>query len=179
MVKYHDKEKCELPKHRATVQALERVLEITLTTTEKDVNPWAIPLSTYNIYREIGEILFEARIKANQPELAEWLATTSHYHKLARAKVCVGLDSTNMDMQKSKVSANEFLEWVETDDCMHSCGIDRQTVGILSDALVEKGFVKALCFAECQQGYPNVVDLFEKLAAGEGSYQLNVDKDDM
>ncbi|MCO5561664.1 hypothetical protein L7F22_015285 [Adiantum nelumboides] len=70
--------------------------------------------------------------------------------------------------QTSEVSANEFLEWVETDDCVHSCGIDRQTVGISSDALVEKGFVKALCSAECQQGCPNVVDLFEKLAAGEG-----------
>lgn len=70
--------------------------------------------------------------------------------------------------QTSVVSANEFTEWVETDDCVHSCGIDRLTVGISSDALVESRFVKALCSVDCQSGCPNVVDLFEKLSEGEG-----------
>ncbi|KAI5073598.1 hypothetical protein GOP47_0011611 [Adiantum capillus-veneris] len=70
--------------------------------------------------------------------------------------------------QTSDVSANEFAEWVETDDCVHACGIDRQTVGLSSDSFVESGFVKALCSIDCQNGCPNVVDLFEKLAAGEG-----------
>ncbi|MCO5548584.1 hypothetical protein L7F22_002044 [Adiantum nelumboides] len=35
-------------------------------------------------------ILFEARVKANQPEPAGWLATASHCHKLARARVTKG-----------------------------------------------------------------------------------------
>ncbi|MCO5606520.1 hypothetical protein L7F22_060708 [Adiantum nelumboides] len=43
--------------------------------------------SNEDTYRDIGEILFEARIKANQPEPAGWLATASHCHKLARARV--------------------------------------------------------------------------------------------
>ncbi|MCO5564988.1 hypothetical protein L7F22_018658 [Adiantum nelumboides] len=42
-------------------------------------------------YREIGEILFEARIKANQPEPVGWLTTASHCHKLARAKLVQAL----------------------------------------------------------------------------------------
>eukprot|EP00250_Pteridium_aquilinum_P001572 c11762_g1_i1 orf=166-699(+) len=72
------------------------------------------------------------------------------------------------ECQTSQVNAAEFAEWVETDDCVHSCGINRLTVGISSDALVERGFVKSLCSADCQGGCPNVVDLFDKLAAGEG-----------
>ncbi|MCO5582969.1 hypothetical protein L7F22_036874 [Adiantum nelumboides] len=46
--------------------------------------------SNEDTYREIGEILFEAKIKANQPEPAGWLATASHCHKLARARVTKG-----------------------------------------------------------------------------------------
>ncbi|MCO5593590.1 hypothetical protein L7F22_047605 [Adiantum nelumboides] len=46
--------------------------------------------SNEDTYREIGEILFEARIKANQPEPAGWLATTIHCHKLAKARVIKG-----------------------------------------------------------------------------------------
>ncbi|MCO5603016.1 hypothetical protein L7F22_057158 [Adiantum nelumboides] len=51
---------------------------------EKEIENLATNEDTY---REIGEILFEARVKANQPEPAGWLATASHCHKLARAKV--------------------------------------------------------------------------------------------
>ncbi|MCO5588576.1 hypothetical protein L7F22_042533 [Adiantum nelumboides] len=46
--------------------------------------------SNEDTYREIGEIHFEARIKANQPETAGWLATANHCHKLARARVTKG-----------------------------------------------------------------------------------------
>ncbi|MCO5613366.1 hypothetical protein L7F22_067642 [Adiantum nelumboides] len=46
--------------------------------------------SNEDTYREIGDILFEARIKANQLEPAGWLATASHCHKLARASVTKG-----------------------------------------------------------------------------------------
>ncbi|MCO5560292.1 hypothetical protein L7F22_013904 [Adiantum nelumboides] len=47
-------------------------------------------MRSWKYHMEIGEILFEARIKANQPEPVGWLATTSHYHKLARARVIKG-----------------------------------------------------------------------------------------
>ncbi|MCO5568044.1 hypothetical protein L7F22_021740 [Adiantum nelumboides] len=46
--------------------------------------------SNEDTYREIGEILFEARVKANQSEATVWLATASHCHKLARARVTKG-----------------------------------------------------------------------------------------
>lgn len=72
------------------------------------------------------------------------------------------------ECQTSEVAADEFAEWVETDECVRSCGLDRMSVGISSDALVERGFAKALCSADCQSGCANVVDLFTKLAAGEG-----------
>ncbi|MCO5604371.1 hypothetical protein L7F22_058536 [Adiantum nelumboides] len=46
--------------------------------------------SNEDTYREIGEILFEARIKSNQHEPAGWLDTASHYHKRAKARVTRG-----------------------------------------------------------------------------------------
>ncbi|MCO5586775.1 hypothetical protein L7F22_040717 [Adiantum nelumboides] len=55
--------------------------------SEKQIDNLA---SNDDTYREIGEILFEARVKANQPEPAGWLATTSHFHKLARVRVTKG-----------------------------------------------------------------------------------------
>ncbi|MCO5552515.1 hypothetical protein L7F22_006027 [Adiantum nelumboides] len=55
---------------------------------EKQIDNLASNEDTYN--REIGEILFEARVKANQPEPEGWLATASHCHKLARARVTKG-----------------------------------------------------------------------------------------
>ncbi|MCO5556024.1 hypothetical protein L7F22_009568 [Adiantum nelumboides] len=46
--------------------------------------------SNKDTYKEIGEFLFEARIKANQLESSGWLAIASHCHKLARARVIKG-----------------------------------------------------------------------------------------
>eukprot|EP00250_Pteridium_aquilinum_P005349 c15457_g1_i3 orf=95-613(-) len=72
------------------------------------------------------------------------------------------------ECQTSQVVADMFAEWMETDECIQSCGLDRMSVGISSDALVERGFAKALCSHDCQSNCPNVIDLFTNVAAGEG-----------
>ncbi|KAH7288255.1 hypothetical protein KP509_31G019300 [Ceratopteris richardii] len=72
------------------------------------------------------------------------------------------------ECQTSEVLATEFVEWVETDECVSSCGLDRMTVGMSSDSLIEKGFVATLCSDRCRKECPNVMDLFEKLSAEEG-----------
>ncbi|KAH7433224.1 hypothetical protein KP509_07G060300 [Ceratopteris richardii] len=71
--------------------------------------------------------------------------------------------------QTSKVDAIEFTEWIETDDCMQACGIDRMTLGISSDALVDSSFLGYLCSKDCHNNCPNVVELFEKLSEEEGA----------
>ncbi|MCO5596465.1 hypothetical protein L7F22_050528 [Adiantum nelumboides] len=59
---------------------------------EKDIENKA---SNEDTYREICEILFEAKMESNQPKPGGWLATASHCHKLARdmlrSTVTVGL----------------------------------------------------------------------------------------
>eukprot|EP00250_Pteridium_aquilinum_P005348 c15457_g1_i1 orf=154-693(-) len=72
------------------------------------------------------------------------------------------------ECQTSQVVADMFAEWMETDECIQSCGLDRMSVGISSDALVERGFAKVVCSRACQNNCPNVIDLFTNLAAGEG-----------
>ncbi|MCO5588977.1 hypothetical protein L7F22_042941 [Adiantum nelumboides] len=52
-VQYHDRTKCALPKHPAVIQILDRVPEITIDSTIKDVNPWAKQLTTDKI-RSVG-----------------------------------------------------------------------------------------------------------------------------
>ncbi|CAN6351330.1 unnamed protein product [Urochloa humidicola] len=57
---------------------------------------------------------------------------------------------------------------VETDRCVRACGVDRATVGISSDSLLDPRVAGAVCSPACLQGCPNIVDLYANLAAGEG-----------
>jgi len=57
---------------------------------------------------------------------------------------------------------------VETDRCVRACGVDRATVGISSDSLLDPRVAGAVCSPACLQGCPNIVDLYSNLAAGEG-----------
>ncbi|CAL4907611.1 unnamed protein product [Urochloa decumbens] len=57
---------------------------------------------------------------------------------------------------------------VETDRCVRACGVDRATVGISSDSLLDPSVAGAVCSPACLQGCPNIVDLYANLAAGEG-----------
>ena len=57
---------------------------------------------------------------------------------------------------------------VETDGCVRACGVDRATVGISSDSLLDPRVAGAVCSPACLRGCPNIVDLYSNLAAGEG-----------
>lgn len=59
---------------------------------------------------------------------------------------------------------------VETDACVRACGVDRATVGISSDSLLDPRVAGAVCSAACLRGCPNIVDLYANLAAGEGNH---------
>lgn len=70
----------------------------------------------------------------------------------------------------SEIEAERLKDWIETDQCIESCGLDRNTLGISSDGLLDSHFVQKLCSPQCYQGCPNIADLYFNLAAGEGIY---------
>lgn len=68
----------------------------------------------------------------------------------------------------SEVVVERMAEYIETDQCVEACGVDRNSVGISSDAFFEPQFTAKLCSSQCYQKCFNIVDLFFNLAAGEG-----------
>ncbi|XVF76746.1 hypothetical protein PTKIN_Ptkin13bG0291200 [Pterospermum kingtungense] len=70
----------------------------------------------------------------------------------------------------SEVVVERMAEYIETDKCVRACGVDRNSVGISSDSLLEPQFTAKLCAPACYQKCPNIVDLYFNLAAGEGVF---------
>ncbi|XP_019188002.1 PREDICTED: uncharacterized protein LOC109182316 [Ipomoea nil] len=70
----------------------------------------------------------------------------------------------------SDVMVAKMAEYIETDQCVGDCGVDRNSVGISSDSLLEPEFTAKLCSSACHQNCPNIIDLYFNLAAGEGVY---------
>ncbi|CAM8924624.1 unnamed protein product [Rhodiola kirilowii] len=70
----------------------------------------------------------------------------------------------------SDVIVEKFAGYIETDECVNACGVDRRMVGISSDSLMEAQFTARLCSAACFQNCPNIADLYFNLAAGEGVF---------
>jgi hypothetical protein len=68
----------------------------------------------------------------------------------------------------SEVVVERMAGYIETNQCVKACGVERNSVGISSDALLEPQFTAKLCSPSCYQNCPNIVDLYFNLAAGEG-----------
>lgn len=69
----------------------------------------------------------------------------------------------------SEIVVERLSGYIETDVCVDACGVDRSSVGISSDALLETQFSRKLCSGACYRNCPNIVDLYFNLAAGEGN----------
>ncbi|XP_057503501.1 uncharacterized protein LOC130787049 [Actinidia eriantha] len=77
---------------------------------------------------------------------------------------------TEYQCRTSEVVVERMAEYIETDSCVSACGVDRNAVGISSDALLEPQCTAKLCSPDCYQNCPNIVDLYFNLAAGEGVF---------
>ncbi|KAI3677502.1 hypothetical protein L6452_36766 [Arctium lappa] len=77
---------------------------------------------------------------------------------------------TGYQCRTSEVVVERMAEYIETDECVRACGVDRNSVGISSDSLLEAQSVSKICSPACYQNCPNIVDLYFNLAAGEGVY---------
>ena len=69
----------------------------------------------------------------------------------------------------SEVVVDTMKEWIESDECVHACGLDRNTVGISSETLLQPHFLAKLCSNDCYQSCPNIIDLYDNLALLEGN----------
>ncbi|KAM7465143.1 hypothetical protein LguiB_012705 [Lonicera macranthoides] len=74
------------------------------------------------------------------------------------------------DCHTSEIEADKLKDWIETDECLKACSLDRNVLGISSDSLLESHFTQSLCSPQCFNSCPNIVDLYFNLAAGEGVY---------
>ncbi|XVF12501.1 hypothetical protein REPUB_Repub08aG0124400 [Reevesia pubescens] len=70
----------------------------------------------------------------------------------------------------SEIEADKIKNWIETDQCVKACGLDRKSFGISSDSLLESRFTEMLCSHQCYNSCPNLVDLYFNLAAEEGVF---------
>lgn len=68
----------------------------------------------------------------------------------------------------SEVTAMSMPAYIETDECVSACGLDRKAVGISSDSLLDAQFTLKLCSPQCYYNCPNIVDLYQNLAMAEG-----------
>ncbi|KAJ4849080.1 hypothetical protein Tsubulata_045234 [Turnera subulata] len=70
----------------------------------------------------------------------------------------------------SEIEADHLRNWIESDHCINACGLDRTSLGISSDSLLDSTFTHRLCSPHCYQACPNIVDLYFNLAAAEGVF---------
>ncbi|KAH6829591.1 PAR1 protein [Perilla frutescens var. hirtella] len=78
--------------------------------------------------------------------------------------------SVEYTCKTSEVVVERLSGYIETDQCVKACGVDRGFVGISSDAFLTAEFTSNLCSPSCYQNCPNIVDLYFNLAAGEGVF---------
>ncbi|XP_052186751.1 uncharacterized protein LOC127797688 isoform X2 [Diospyros lotus] len=75
------------------------------------------------------------------------------------------------ECRTSEIDAGGKLkDWVESQQCVDDCGLERTVLGISSDSLLEADFRQKLCSPQCYGGCPNIVDLYFSLAAAEGIF---------
>ncbi|GJN14146.1 hypothetical protein PR202_gb00931 [Eleusine coracana subsp. coracana] len=78
--------------------------------------------------------------------------------------------ATEYECRTSEVAVEDarLAGLVETDGCVRACGVERATVGISSDSLLDPRVAGKLCSPACFRGCPNIIDLYSNLAAAEG-----------
>ncbi|KAI7726644.1 hypothetical protein M8C21_027009, partial [Ambrosia artemisiifolia] len=67
-------------------------------------------------------------------------------------------------------TTTRMSDYIETDECVKACGVDRNSVGISSDTLLDSQSVSKICSAPCYNNCPNILDLYFNLAAAEGVF---------
>ncbi|GFS39226.1 hypothetical protein Acr_00g0061780 [Actinidia rufa] len=81
-----------------------------------------------------------------------------------------GVSTMEYQCTTSEVVVKDMPEWIESNECISACGVDRYSVGLSSDSFLEPQFTVKLCAPACFQNCPNIVDLYNNLALAEGIF---------
>ncbi|CAJ1949140.1 unnamed protein product [Sphenostylis stenocarpa] len=127
--------------------------------------PLILLLSSLFIHASLGEMACEDLPKE---VCAFSVASSGKRCLLETEKAADG--GVEYQCRTSEVVVERMANYIETDECVEACGVDRNSVGISSDAFFEPQFTGKLCSSECYQRCSNIVDLFFNLAAGEGVF---------
>ncbi|KAJ4730747.1 PAR1 protein [Rhynchospora pubera] len=76
---------------------------------------------------------------------------------------------TEYQCKTSDVVVENISNHIETEACVGACGLERKTIGISSDSLMETRVAQKICSPGCSNNCPNIVDLYSNLASGEGA----------
>ncbi|KAK1394250.1 (+)-gamma-cadinene synthase [Heracleum sosnowskyi] len=109
-------------------------------------------------------------------EMCSFSVSSSGKRCLLETYTTMDDDTMNFECKSSEVIAENLANWIETDECVSSCGVDRHSVGISSDSLMEPRFTAKLCSSACSQHCPNIVDLYNNLALAEGVFLADLCK---
>jgi hypothetical protein len=74
----------------------------------------------------------------------------------------------NMQTSNVKAGENSPVEYIESDECVAACGVERMSVGFSTDELTSNSFISKMCSKECRNNCVNLVDLYSNIIAGEG-----------
>ncbi|KAK9998790.1 hypothetical protein SO802_018393 [Lithocarpus litseifolius] len=73
------------------------------------------------------------------------------------------------------VEDNKLHGYIENEECVSACGVDRLTIGISSDFIFMSDFTAKLCSTDCYNACFNIVDLYgTNLALTEGIHLSDV-----
>lgn len=122
-------------------------------------------LSSLFVHATLGEIVCE-----NLPTDVCTFAIASSGKRCLLETSAAKDGSIEYICRTSEVVVERMAEYIESDRCVQACGVERKSVGISSDSLMEPQFLASLCSQGCYQNCPNIVDLYFNLAAGEGVF---------
>ncbi|KAL3621479.1 hypothetical protein CASFOL_036391 [Castilleja foliolosa] len=80
-------------------------------------------------------------------------------------KPLLSLTSNEYTCATSEIVADKLNDWIETEECINACRVDRKPLGISSDSFLDRDFVEKICSDACYTSCPNIVDLYFNLAA--------------
>eukprot|EP00253_Pinus_taeda_P033871 PITA_33871 len=116
------------------------------------------------------QVVYGSIVCENLPREVCALSVSSAGARCVLEKSTLSDGTVQFECQSSDVITEKINEWIETEECMKACGIERLAVGMSTDALGEGRFTRKLCSPDCYNNCPNVLDLYFNLAAGEGIY---------
>jgi hypothetical protein len=80
----------------------------------------------------------------------------------------LGSDQHVCEISNVKAGDEAPVEYIESNECVEACGVDRMTIGFSTDELTSNSFIRKLCSRACRNTCVNLIDIYSNIIAGEG-----------